>query len=63
MNTNRVLNITQNEKGHMYAMAKRRKQYVTYLHQNEHDSKMGTNDKNKILKWTKTRMSSPDAFH
>ena len=44
MNTKRVLNITQNEKGHKYAMAQRREQYVNYLQQNEHNGNMSTND-------------------
>ena len=44
MNTERVLNITLNEKGHMYAMAERREKYVAYLHQHEHDSQMSIND-------------------
>jgi hypothetical protein len=63
MNTSRVLNITQNEKGHMYAMAERRKQYVIYLHQHEHDSQMNPNDQIKIFEWAKTRMTSSDEFH
>ena len=57
MNTDRVLNITLNEKGHMYAMAEKRQQYVTYLQEHEHHSQMSTNDKNNILEWTKTRMT------
>ena len=44
MNTERVLNITRNEKGHMYAMAQKRKQYINYLNHHEHDSQMSTND-------------------
>jgi hypothetical protein len=63
MNTKRVLNITQNEKGEMYAMAERRKLYVRYLHQHKHNSQMGTNEENKILEWSKARMSSSDTHH
>ena len=48
MNTERVLNITRNEKGHMYAMAQKRKQFITYLNQHEHESNMEKNDENKI---------------
>ena len=60
MNTARVLKITQNESGHMYAMAKRRKQYVAYLHKHEHDSKMSSNNVTKILNWAKRRMTLSD---
>ena len=56
MNTKRVLNITQNEKGDMYAMAERRQQYVTYLQQSKHDAQMNTNNQRKILEWTKRNM-------
>lgn len=52
MNTERVLNITQNEKGYMYAMAERRKQYVSYLHKHVHDSQMAPKDQIKILQLT-----------
>ena len=55
MNTERVLNITLNEKGQMYAMAQRRQLYVKYLQQHEHDSKMSARDQNEILEWTKAR--------
>ena len=58
MNTDRVLNITLNEKGHMYAMAARRKLYVEYLQKHEHDSQMSTDDEMNVLEWTKTKMIS-----
>jgi hypothetical protein len=58
MTIERVLNITMNEKGCIYAMAEKRKQYVTYLLQHEHDSLMNKVDQMKILKWTKTMMGS-----
>ena len=57
MNTERVLNITLNEKGYMYAMAEKQKQYVTYLHQHEHDSQMNKSDQLEILEWTKSKMT------
>ena len=57
MNIGRVLNITSNEKGNMYAMAEKRKQYVSYLHEHKHDSQMNKIDQMKILEWTKTRMA------
>ena len=57
MNMERVLNITLNEKGHMYAMAEKRKQYVSYLHEHEHDSQMNKADQMKILEWAKTKMA------
>ena len=57
MNTERVLNITQNEKGQLYAMAKRRQLYVKYLQEHEHNANMNTNDQHEILEWTKTRMT------
>ena len=47
----------------MYAMAERRKKYVTYLHEHEHDSKMSKNDEIKILEWVKNRMALTDKFH
>ena len=53
MSTDRVLKITLNEKGHKYAMAQRKEQYVNYLQQHEHNGNMNTNDQNKILEWTK----------
>ena len=57
MNTERVLDITQNEKGQLYAMAGGRKLYVTNLHQHKHDSKMSANGQIRILEWTKIMMS------
>ena len=62
MNTDRVLNITLNEKGQMYAMAQRRKLYVEYLQLHEHDSKMSARDQDEILKWTKTRITTSNKF-
>ena len=49
MNTDRVLNITLNEKGQMYAMAQRRELYVKYLQQHEHNGKMSAYDQSEIL--------------
>ena len=57
MNTDRVLNITLNEKGYMYAMAQRRELYVKYLQQHEHNGKMSAHDQSEILKWAKTRIT------
>ena len=37
MNIARVLDITLNKKGQMNAMAEKRKQYVSYLHNDKHD--------------------------
>src|SRR5687768_8319464 len=61
MNMERVLNITMNGKGHMYAMAERRNLFVTHLHEHEHEHeiKMTKADLIKILEWTKTRMALP----
>ena len=56
MNTERVLNITKNEKGYMYAMAVKREKYVSYLQQHEHSSKMSMKEQNKILDWVKQQM-------
>ena len=53
MNKERVLDITLNEKGYMYAMAERREQYVSHLHEHKHDSKMSKTDQITILKWAK----------
>ena len=63
MNTKRVLNITMNGKGQLYAMAQRRKQYFTYLQQHEHDSQISTNDQIKLLEWIKRKMITLDEFH
>ena len=46
----------------MYAMAQRRQLYVEYLQQHEHDSKMSACDQNKILEWTKTRITTSNKF-
>ena len=59
MNMDRVLNITLNGEGHMYAMAERRKQFVDHLHEYEHEIKMTKVDQTKIIEWTKTRMALP----
>ena len=56
MNTQRVMNITKTDKGHLYVMAEKREQYVSYLHQYEHDSHMDKVDQMNILEWTKTMM-------
>ena len=58
MNTGRVLNITQNEKGSMYAMAQKREKYVSYLQKHEHNSQMSRNEQNKIFDWVKNQMIS-----
>ena len=63
MNTDRVLNITKNEKGQMYAMAQRQQLYVEYLLQHEHNGKMSAHDQSEILKWAKTRMTMQDMFN
>ena len=63
MNMERVLNITLSEKGQMYAMAERRKQYVSYLLQHKHDSKMKKVDQTCILEWSKTRMALSTKIH
>ena len=47
----------------MYAMAERRKLYVTYLQQYEHNAQMSTNDQKQILDWTKRKMTSKNKFH
>lgn len=63
MNTERVLDITLNEKGCMYAMAERRQEYVDYLQTHKHNSQMNNDEKMEILEWTKTKMISSNAFH
>ena len=57
MNKERVLNITLNEKGCMYAMAAKREQYVSYLHEHKHNSQINKADQRKILEWAKTSMA------
>ena len=57
MNIQRVLDITLNEKGHMYAMAEKRKQYVSYLHEHKHASQMIEDDQTKILEWAKRKIA------
>ena len=56
MNTERILNITLNEKGQMYTMAQRRQLYVEYLQIHEHDSKMSASDQNEILNGPKPKL-------
>ena len=63
MNPARVLDITMNEKKHMYAMAERRHQYEIYLQKHEHNSKMDINTQNEILEWTKTNMTQSCNIH
>src|SRR5687768_9320487 len=48
MNMGRVLDITLNEKGHMYAMAEKREQYVSFLHEHKHKSQMNKADQMNI---------------
>ena len=57
MNMDRVLNITLNEKGHMYAMAEKRKEYVSHLHKHKHKSQMIEDDQMKILDWAKRKIA------
>ena len=56
MNTGRVLNITKNEKGRMYALAEKRERYVSYLKSHEHDSKMSLGEQKNILDWMERKM-------
>ena len=58
MSTERVLDITRNEKGYMYSMTEKRERYVSYLQQHEHNSKMSLNEQNKILGWIESKMLS-----
>ena len=60
MNTARVLNITRNEKGDMYAMAKRRQLYVEYLHQYKHGLDMNENEQVELLEWCKHMMAASE---
>ena len=62
MYTGRVLNITKTDKGHLYATAKKRKQFVNYLHDHVHDSQMNKSDQMDILDWTRTMMVTPSTF-
>ena len=62
MNIQRVLNITLSEKGHMYAMAERRKQYVSYLYEHKHDSQMSKANQMRILEWIKKRIALSCTF-
>ena len=57
MNMERVLNITLSEKGHMYAMADKREQYVSHLHKHKHESQMIEDDQMKILDWAKRKIA------
>lgn len=49
MNKERVLDITMNEKGNMYAMAEKRELYVSFLHKYEHKSPMNKGDQKNSL--------------
>ena len=62
MNKERVLDITLNESGHMYAMAQKREKYVSYLCDHEHEAKMNHSDQINILEWAKTRMTLSSTF-
>ena len=62
MNIHRVMNITKNNKGYMYAMAEKREQFVNYLNDHEHDSQMNKADQMDILDWAKTMMITPSTF-
>ena len=55
MNTDRILNITLNEKGYMYTLAQRRELYVNYLQQHQHCKKMNTSNQSEIFEWNKTK--------
>ena len=57
MNKDRVLDITLNEKGLMYAMAKKREEYVYFLHKHKHESQMIEDDQMKILEWAKRKIA------
>ena len=57
MNMERVLNITLNGEGHMYAMAEKREQYVSHLYQHEHESNMNRFDQTTILDWAKRKIA------
>ena len=59
MNKERVLDITTNEKGNMYAMAERRELYVSYLHEHEHKhkSRLKNDDQTKILEWVNSKIA------
>ena len=57
MNTERVIKISLNEKGCMYAMAERRQQYVDYLQKHKHDLQM-SKDKKEYFGMDKNKMIS-----
>jgi len=57
MNMERVLNITLNGEGHMYAMAEKREQYVSHLYQHEHESNMSKTNQTSILEWAKRKIA------
>ena len=57
MNMGRVLDITMNGEGNMYAMAEKREKYVSYLLDHEHKSQMNKVDQARILEWAQTRMA------
>jgi hypothetical protein len=63
MNMQRVLDITLNEKGHMYVMAEKRRNYVFYLLKHKHDSQMNKVDQTCILKWIKSRIALLSKIH
>ena len=58
MNIHRVMNITKNNKGYMYAMAEKREQYVSHLHKHKHKSQMIEDDQMKIFDWAKSKIAS-----
>ena len=54
----RVLDITMNDKGQMYAMAKKRQVYVNYLQQNQHGSQMSTKERSQNIKMDQEKNGS-----
>ena len=42
----------------MYAMAEKRKEYVSHLHKHEHKSQMIEDDQMNILDWAKRKIAS-----
>ncbi len=63
MNMERVLNITLNDKGNMYVMAEKRKEYVSYLHQHNQNLQMNKVDQMRILEWAKSRITLSSKIH
>ena len=60
MNTARVLSITKNEKGDIYAMAKQRQLYVKYLQEHKQSLNMTQDEQMHLIQWYNNKVALLD---